>query len=71
MLLSFKEEGSFLDLIEEKQLKPGLKILITEKEAFGGSIVFRVDKKEVSIGSQAAEMIKIKRIEENHENSNF
>lgn len=71
ILLSFKEEGSFLDLIEEKQLKPGLKILITKKEAFGGSIVFRVDKKEVSIGSQAAEMIKIKRIEENYENSNF
>jgi DtxR family Mn-dependent transcriptional regulator len=68
-LVSFKEEGAFLDHVEEKQLKPGLKILITKKEAFGGSIVLRFDEQEVSIGMQAAEMIKVKRIKDNYEDS--
>jgi len=56
-----------LDHIEKKQLKPGLKVYIKEKEAFGGSVVLRIDEQDVSIGMQAAEMIKVKRIKENYE----
>jgi len=67
-LVSFKEEGAFLDHIEKKQLKPGLEVYIKEKEAFGGSVVLRIDEQDVSIGMQAAEMIKVKRIKENYEN---